>query len=138
MKAFHLLAVSAAMSALLVLAAAGADAQRPTGFGTRPPPPSPGDHGGGKHGGFHIPFLIVQRDVPVIIEREVVREVPAEPKAPPEPPAPPRGPYVVGKSYSSLPDSCMKLIEGGASYYYCGGEEWYRGAGKKFLAVRKP
>ena len=40
--------------------------------------------------------------------------------------APPRKPYVIGNSYASLPGGCMKMIEEGAHYYYCGGGEWYR------------
>ena len=150
MKTLHLLTVSAAMCALLVLAAGEAGAQRPVaGLGPRTPPLVPRDHGGWKHGGKHHgfgggiwiverPFGYAQdREVPVIVEREVVvREV--VPAAPPAPPPPPRKPFVVGKSYASLPGGCMKLIEGGASYYYCGGGEWYRAAGKQYRAVSKP
>jgi hypothetical protein len=74
--------------------------------------------------------------VPVIIEREVVvREVAAP--APPAPP-PPRKPFVIGRSYAALPGGCMKMIEGGASYYYCGGGEWYRLVGKQYRAVAQP
>jgi hypothetical protein len=36
----------------------------------------------------------------------------------------------------------MKLIEDGASYYFCGGGEWYRqtgdGSGAKYRAVARP
>ena len=140
MKTLHLLTVSAAMCALLVLAAGEAGAQRPVaGLGPRTPPLVPRDHGGWKHGGKHHGFgggiWIVEREVPVIVEREVIREVKLV--EPPAPPPPPRAPYVVGKSYASLPDSCMKLIEGGASYYYCGGGKWYRLAGKRYLAVAR-
>ena len=48
-----------------------------------------------------------------------------------------RKPYAVGSSYSSLPSGCMKLIEDGASYYFCGGEEWYRLVGKQYRAVAR-
>jgi hypothetical protein len=44
---------------------------------------------------------------------------------------------VIGASYASLPGGCMKWIEGGASYYYCGGE-WYRQLGKQYRAVARP
>ena len=139
MKAPHLLGVGAA-AAVLIFAASGAEAQqRPIGGGLRSPPPA---HGGGMHGKhrFFLPFYFVQREDPVIIQREVVREVPVvvEPKPPPPPP---REPYVIGKSYASLPSGCMKLIEDGASYYLCSGE-WYRQVGGdgavKYEAVAQP
>lgn len=140
MKALHLLAASAALSAALVFAAVEAGAQqRPVGGGPRITPPS--QHGAG-HGGFHGGVWVVEREVPVIIEREVVREVKVV-EAPVAAPVPPRKPYVVGDSYSDLPGGCMKLIEDGASYYYCSGE-WYRqmagGTGKsaQYKAVAKP
>ncbi len=47
-----------------------------------------------------------------------------------------RKPYVVGASYASLPGSCMKLIEDGASFYYCSGD-WYRQEGKSYRAVAR-
>jgi hypothetical protein len=55
----------------------------------------------------------------------------------------PRKPYVIGSTYASLPpQGCMKLIEDGASYYFCGGGEWYRplgdGRDSKYRAVVKP
>ncbi len=147
MKALHLLVGSAAMSALLILAAAEADArERAVGGGPRITLPShanhfswEGKHGGGKHG-FHGGFFVVEREVPVIVEREVVREVPVVVQ--PVAPAPPRKPYVIGSNYASLPpQGCMKLIDDGASYYYCSGE-WYRqtGGGRdaKYKAVAKP
>ena len=131
MKALHLQAVGAAMSALLVLADTPAAAQSGGGFTLLPLPPRP--HGG-MHG-IHGPFFIVERET--IIEREVVREKPAAPPAPVEPP-PPRKPYVLGKTYASLPDGCMKMIEQGASYYYCSGD-WYRQVGSaEYKAVLQP
>lgn len=129
MKALHLQAVGAAMSALLVLAPASADAA-PIGVISNPLPP--------RHGGmhrFHGPFIIVEQET--IIEREVVREKPA-PTAPVEPPPPPRKAYVLGKTYASLPSGCMKMIEQGASYYYCSGD-WYRQVGSaQYKAVLQP
>ena len=124
------------MSALLVLAAAGAHAQPlPPGGFRSPPPPRP--HGG-FHGGFHGGIFVIEREVVHVIEREVVRDTPA---GPPAPPAPPREPYVIGRSYSSLPGGCMKMIDNGISYYNCSGE-WYRqvlaGAGAQYKAVAQP
>ena len=130
MKGLHLLGNSAAMSALLIFAAVEVDAQRrPVGGGQRSMPHIPRDRG----------FII--------IEREVIRTVEREPEAkpvPPPAPAPvpePRKPYVIGRTYSSVPSGCMKQIEDGASYYYCSGD-WYRSVGRgnraQYLAVRKP
>ena len=143
MKALHLLAMSAAMAVLLISTPAKADAQqRSVDWGPRITLPSQANdfHGGGMHGGFHGVgdgfggVFIVEREVPVIVEREVVREV--KPAEPPAPPPPPRKPYVIGSTYASLPDSCMKLIDDGVSYYYCSGE-WYRQTGKLYLAVAR-
>ena len=151
MKVLHLLTVGAAAAAML-LAASGADAQqRPIGGGPRNWIPSNGGGMQGMHGihgrrgfhdrgGFFVPLFWDDRDDPVIIEKTVVKEVPvaAEPK-PPEPPK--REPYAIGKSYASLPGGCMKLIEGGGSYYLCSGE-WYQevssGGAVKYKAVAKP
>ena len=86
---------------------------------------------------FNIPFFYPEREV--IIEREVIREVPLRQAqdTPPEPPPPPRKPYVIGASYTSLPPGCMKMVEAGGSYFYCGGE-WYRQVGSGYRAVRGP
>jgi len=126
MKLVHLLATSAALAALLIFPTAEAIAQsRPVGgvMRTLPPPPPPLFE-------FNTGFpglIVVEREVPVIVERKVVHEVkPAEPVAPPPPP---RKPYVIGNSYASLPGGCMKMIEGSAAYYFCGGGEWYRQTG---------
>jgi hypothetical protein len=139
------LIASAAFAVLMTVAAAGAEAQqRSPPFGARTVPPG---HGGRFHGGHfkrhRFPaFLLVERAPPVIIEREVVPLRQAQDdrvqKEPPPAPPPARKPYVVGKTYASLPGGCMKLIEGGASYYYCGGGEWYRLVGKQYRAVAKP
>ena len=143
MRYLHVFGISAAVSALLIFAAREAGAQdRPAGGVARNNLPSTnhfsweGGHGHGRfHGGFGGGVWIVDREVPVYVEREVVREVPVavEPPAP----APPREAYVVGKSYASLPpQGCMKLIEEGVSFYYCGGD-WYRQEGKQYRAVAR-
>ena len=95
------------------------------------------------HGGFGGVF-IVEREVPVIVEREVVREAAGSLRGTDTdvPIALPRKPYVIGSTYASLPpQGCMKLIEDGASYYFCSGE-WYRqlgaGRGAKYRAVARP
>ena len=66
---------------------------------------------------------------------------PPPPTTPPPPPPEPREPYVLGKSYDSLPAGCMKMIQGVQSYYLCAGE-WYRqvgeGSGARFVAVAMP
>ena len=152
MKLLHLPTLIAAMAALPTLAAVEADAQqRSAGSGLRINIPSPANHfswerGHGFHG-IHGGVFIVEREVPVIVEREVVREVPAKLGTPntelgtinrnvPKP-------YVIGGTYASLPpQGCMKLIEDGASYYFCSGDEWYRqlgaGSGAKYRAVARP
>ena len=129
----------AAMSALLILAASGADAQRlPTGGFRSAPPPQRGMHG--FHGGF-FPFFPYDRETVYIVEREVVRDDPPAQKQAAEPPAPPRELYVIGRSYSSLPGGCMKLIDEGVSFYNCSGD-WYRqvgaGRGARYRAVAQP
>ena len=90
------------------------------------------------HGGFGNGVFVVDREVPVYVDREVPVPVPVAV----EPPAPavPREAYVIGKTYASLPQSCMKLIEEGVSFYYCSGE-WYRqvgeGRGAMYKAVKR-
>jgi len=134
MKTLHLMAVSAVVSGVLIFAAARVDAQqRAVGGGARNNFPSPvhsnafsWERGSGFHGGFGNVW-VVEREVPVIVEREVVREV-AVPVAAPAP-AEPRKPYVIGASYASLPGGCMKLIDEGTSFFYCSGE-WYRQVGE--------
>ena len=87
-------------------------------------------------GTFNGGFILVEREYVPVVEREVVREVTvAEPPA--AAPPPPRKPYVIGRNYSSLPGGCMKIIEDGASYFYCSGE-WYRQVGAQYLAVAMP
>jgi hypothetical protein len=128
MKALHLLGVSAA----LILASSAANAQsRGVGGGfrhlPRPQPPI-------ADGFFGFPGVYVIEHVQVI-EREIIKEVPAAP--PPEPPPPPRKPYKIGELYDSLPSPCMKMIKDGASYYHCSGE-WYRQVGGQYAAVKAP
>jgi len=135
----------AALAAVGPVGAVEADAlQQSPAFGARSAPAG-SEHGSGgrwggrhgrHHGGYYPGLNFVERPVPVIVEREVVREVVKEVAA--EPPPPPRKPYVLGASYASLPGGCMKMIEGSASYYYCGGGEWYRPVGKQYRAVREP
>ena len=131
MRTVHLLALNALGAALLILAASQADAQRRS-MGPRSLPRPAVD----------TPWLggqvwVVEREVPVVVEREVIREV-AVPAAPAEAAAPPRKPYAIGASYDSLPGGCMKMIEGGESFYYCSGGEWYRQAGRDYVAVKQP
>lgn len=146
MKALHLLAMSAAMAPLLILAAARADAQQPPVAGGRPfvPPPSPsqGRMGGmhGMHGSRHFSrgFFIYQDYAPVYVHDDAQDDTPPPAAVPPPPPPAPRKPYVIGRSYSSLPpDGCLKLIQDGSSYYGCSGE-WYRQVGVGYKAVAQP
>ena len=134
--------VLGAVALAMALAGAPAEAQqRSPAFGPRMTVPSQGnfswERGRGFKRGHGFPaFIVVEREVPVVVEREVVvREVPA---AAPVPPPPPRKAYAVGASYASLPGGCMKMIEGGGSYYYWGGGEWYRPSGRRYLAIAKP
>ena len=130
MKIISLFAIGAALAVTPALA------QQSSGFGYRTPPPPKHGGGHGGHHGFGGGIWIVEREVPVVVERVV--EVPVAVPVPAAPPPEPREPFVLGKRYASLPGGCMKLIEGGASYYYCGDGEWYRAAGKQYLAVAKP
>jgi hypothetical protein len=131
MKALHLL------PALLVLAAPASASPNPWPMGvpTAPPPPQPGMGGHGHshgNGGF-----VIFGAPEVYYEREIIREVPVAAPAPPPPPPPPRKAYVIGKLYGSLPGGCMKLVEGGASYFHCSGE-WYRQVPGGYRAIRQP
>ena len=133
MKAPHLLAFGAAAAAML-FAASGAEAQqRPIGGGPRNSFSADGRmHGKNR---FFLPFVWVEQQDPVVIEKTVVKEtvVVKDPPAPPK-----REPYAVGKTYDTLPpEGCMKLIENGGSYYLCSGE-WYQQVGGKYKAVAKP
>jgi len=146
----------AAACALLLLAPAGAFAQVGTldsvvapvitapGHGSLypnsiPPQPNMGVfHGGNRHGVNGGVFIIEDREyIPVI--HEVAPEAPPAPAAPAPPPEP-RKPYVLGRSYSSLPGGCMKMLQDGTAYYYCSGD-WYRqldGHDPQYKAVERP
>lgn len=123
-----------ALSALALFATA-ADAQPPTTTGMKfaPAPPKPRGHFVFNGFGFGIPF--VEREVVThVIEREIIHEVPVEVAAP----LPPPEPFVIGRSYASLPGGCMKMLSGGATYYLCSGD-WYREVGRsQYKAVAAP
>ena len=128
-----------APATLFFASGAGAQQLPPiTGLQVTPPPPPPSVVHGSVTGNFGFPGFwpyVVEHDVTHVIEREVIHEVPAPP---PEPPPKPREPYVLGRSYASLPSGCMKLIQDGASYYHCSGD-WYREVGRdKYKAVSQP
>ncbi len=142
MKALHLAMVSAAICALLVLPAGKAGAQVAPNLeihGTQvsPPPAHPGHMRGFR--GFFPGFFYVEPQV--IHDVVVVHDAPAEPPAPPAPPPPPRKPFILGRTYSSLPGGCMKMIDRGISYYQCSGK-WYRqvggGGDGPYRAVAQP
>lgn len=143
-------------SALMVLAATGADAQRrPAGQGPRnvissgggPSAPigSVGTVGDGRIGRGDGRKLV--GDVWIVEDNDVeVVEVPVEKAAAAAPAEPakkeeeekPREPYVVGNSYNSLPGGCMKMLQDGASYYLCNGD-WYQATGGgQYKAVKAP
>jgi hypothetical protein len=135
LKAFHLTAVSAAMCALLALAPSPAAAQHPTITPHYAPPPNQGR----MHGFHRFPrgFFVDREYVPVYVGDDARDDTPPPAAVPPPPPPAPRKPYVIGRSYSSLPDGCLKLIQDGASYYGCSGE-WYRQVGGGYQAVAQP
>ena len=141
MRYLHVFGISAVVSVVLILAAREASAEdRPVGGVPRNHLPSTNHfswEGGHGHGRFHDGFggggvWIVDREVPVYVDREVPVPVPVAVETPA--PAPPREAYVIGKTYASLPGSCMKLIEEGVSFYYCSGE-WYRQVGEGRAAM---
>jgi hypothetical protein len=140
MKRIHLMAMCAATAGL----ASVADAQsRPVGGGPRITFPSQSnlfswERGHGFHGGFGGGVWIVEREVPVVVKVETPAPPPsAKSDGPPPRSGEERKPYVIGASYASLPGGCMKMIEEGASYYYCGGGEWYKQTGKLYRAVAR-
>ena len=139
MKALHLAVVSAAMPALM-LPAGKADAGGVAGLSNMQvsPPRVPHGHMHSFGHGFGGGFFIVEPEV--VHDVVVVHDAPADPPPPPAPP-PPRKPFVLGRTYSSLPGGCMKMIDRGVSFYQCSGE-WYRqvsgGRDGFYLAVAHP
>ncbi|MFL6731522.1 MAG: hypothetical protein ACJ8EP_04190 [Sphingomicrobium sp.] len=124
MKALRLAAVMAAICATLELGPAWADGGQPGGgLIVSPPPPAAQP---GRFSPFNGGFFFYERDyVPVVVQEVVRDEKPAQPPVAATPPPPPRKPYVIGRTYSSLPSGCLKLIEEGVSYFQCSGQ-WYR------------
>ena len=111
---------------------------------TPPPPPQSVIHGafdGGfhHHHGFGGGGFILYPETEVVHDVVVVHDQPAEPPAPPPPPPAPKEPWVMGRTYASLPpQGCMKMVEKAASYFYCGGD-WYRQVGSsEYRAIKKP
>lgn len=104
-----------------------------------PIPPQTGMRGagGGHRRGFGTGGFFFYDQPYVVHDVVVVHDQPAAEPVAAEPPSPPREPYVLGRTYASLPGSCLKMIEGGASYYYCGGD-WYRQVGRQYKAVEMP
>jgi hypothetical protein len=102
-------------------------------------PQQHGNFGGGRHHGhgFGSGGFIIYEDQPEVVhDVVVVHDQPAAAPEPP-PPAPPREPYVIGRTYASLPGGCLKMVEGGASFFHCS-EGWYRQVGARFRAVARP
>ena len=155
MNRSRLLALGATAAAPLSFASP-ADAQsRPAGLGPRITlPPSQSSHFSWERGhGFNHRLrggfggiIVVERPFGYAQDREVppldyARDERKKEEAPPPPAAVPlpeksrggdkaRKPYVVGATYASLPSGCLKMIEQAASYYFCGGGEWYRQLGE--------
>jgi len=94
-----------------------------------------GLHGGGRERGFIGGGGVIFYEEPQVVHDVVV--VHDQPEPPPPPPPPPRDPYVVGRTYRSLPGSCLKMIQGSGSYFHCG-EGWYRQVGSLYRAVGMP
>jgi hypothetical protein len=110
-------------------------------FPTPIPPQSGarGPRGFGRHHGSSGVFVFFEE--PEAVQYVVVHDQPpATPPSPPPPPAAkpkPREPYVIGRTYKSLPGGCLKMVQGGASYFHCG-EGWYRQVGSLYRAVPTP
>lgn len=138
-------AIAAIFALLAVPTGATAQSQGFVPLRSPPPPPQSVVHGsfhGDFHNGFHHRFhgggFLLIPETQVVHDVVVVHEQPAEPPAPPPPPRPPREPWAMGRTYASLPGSCMKMVEKAASYFYCGGD-WYRQIGaRSYKAVAKP
>jgi hypothetical protein len=154
---------AAGISVLIALASAGAPAQPAPGTGVLAPPirqpgggslypgngslfptpvPSQGETGSVHRGHRRFDNGVFIYEQPYAVHDVVVvhDEAEAAGEPPPSPPASApasREPYVVGHTYGSLPGGCLKMIEGGASYFHCS-EGWYRQVGAQFRAVAGP
>ena len=162
MKTFRLAAAIAAGFGVLALAPAGGLAQPVTVGGVLSPPiPGPGSGSlyptpiprqgmvrgsrDGVHRGLRRGFggtVFLYEEPEVVHDVYVVHDEPAAAAEPPPsalapPPPAPREPYVIGRTYGSLPGGCLKMVEGGASYFHCS-EGWYRQVGTQFRAVAGP
>ncbi len=153
MKAFRLTPAITVTLALLALPPAGA---QQVGGVLRPPINQPG--GGslyptpippqgmvrgsrdGVHRGLRRGFggsVFIYEEPEVVHDVVVVHDEAAAAPEPPAPPPAPREPYVLGRTYASLPGGCLKMVEGRASYFHCS-EGWYRQVGSQFRAVAGP
>ena len=125
-------------AAIFALAAQAGANPWPNGFPTAPPPGQGGMHG---HHGLGRGGILIIEQPPVIVEREVVREVPVAAPAPPAPRLHRRraSPMCWGGRTPRCRSPCMKLVERGAAYFQCSGK-WYRsmGADGPYRAVARP
>jgi hypothetical protein len=131
------LAADLLAATLLAMAASQAGANPwPSGVPVAPPPQPMHNHGF-----FTGGDVILGVDREYVVEREIIRDVPAAAPAPAAPPPPPRKAYIIGRTYDSLPAGCMKLIDRGATYFHCSGD-WYREirdeGGGRYRAVQQP
>jgi hypothetical protein len=90
-----------------------------------------------RHHRFNGGFILYERPE-VIHDVVVVHDQPPEPPSPPPSPSPPRQRWVLGRSYGSLPDGCLKMLAGSSAFFDCSGE-WYRQIGaRRYTAVTAP
>ena len=147
MKAVRLVALAALASAGVSAQQVGAVLTPPItapGSGSLYPTPMPRQHGsfggGFRHGrdrGFGSGGFIYYEEPYVVHDVVVVHDEPAPASEAAPPPEPPREPWVLGRTYASLPSGCLKLIQGGDAYFLCSGD-WYRQVGSQFKAVARP
>jgi len=161
MKAVRLLA--AVTAACVMLAAPAAWAQHTAGAAPHsvgglpwapPPPPAQGHagshdgHGDGHGGhdghggrGLHGRVIFVEPVYNYPPERQAGSDdlPPAPPPAAALQRQPPREPFVIGRTYRTLPpNGCLKLLTRGTIYYGCSGD-WYRALGvARYVAVAQP
>jgi len=106
-----------------------------------PMPPQTGGRGSRGFGHHHgSNGVVVFIDEPEAVQYVVVHDQPPEPAppaAPPPAPPKPREPYAIGRTYNSLPGECLKMVQGGGSYFRCR-EGWYRQVGSRYRAVAMP